>query len=385
MKKVLSLVLAAALSVGMTTAAFAKTDTVKDYTASEAAKNIKLVHNINGDWTDAIGNYKEYKVGEVKDNKTTELETAVDGQFIETYIIVKDGTTESTTGKVPNYDGYQFVTNQMAKKWDLEVKFNSASTVFKDVDIAYATGTTYAGAAMIKYEFRDVLVSTGAKESKDKIYVYADGKKTTKGFIEVKGKLKNVELTIKEDEIDNPNTFEIDSTSADSRFINVKGYISKAEITADNDTIITTRLYKQKYYVRVSQEYTDVAVALMDKWSFNDYVKVEQIGLTDTSTISWPDRDGVEYVYTFTADSNYDAVANTVQLKYLGKSNAALPFAGEKEQFFFFSSKELDIEEIDTKEPTTEPSEGAPSESNPSNGPSDEDNTNANYNPNTGR
>jgi hypothetical protein len=161
----------------------------------------------------------------------------------------------------------------------------------------------------------------------------------------------------------------------------VKIYLADDE---GDDVVISTRLFDgTNIYLNLLTDEDDLSIALADKWDFAHHYRLLQTNLVKTaSTINF-DLSGT-WVYAIDDSAEYDAIADSVKLVYVGRGDADLPIY----QDYFFALKELElaseVEEPTTEAPVENEGEGEVNAGNPAGGPV-ESAPNVNYNPGTGR
>jgi len=365
MKKVLSLVLALVMVLGMTTVAFASqkagaalgTDTdAYDWAVKSSNKAFKLFLSNGAD------DYRFPNTLTVTPNADENKITLTGAGVPEIGIYMLDKATRSTA-----FADYSAISKQRAEYFDIEIKLASSSSVF--------AGAGINNDGTVKLDVYTYLDSTSSRNFDDKITIFANGKRISDSDFTLKGKFENGKQTI-EDEDDN----ELDLADGAARRIEVKANVRGAELELDNNLYIYTTLYNgRNVYARSNNRPSNLQMAVLDKYGFDDVVNLSAIGFTGSTEVKFDHPENL-YIYGVDASSAYDAVADSVKLVYLGRSNDKLPMVGE----YYLSTKEITlVTEAPAEEPPVDADNSAPVDENPVGGGNTSD-ANVNYNPGTG-
>lgn len=326
MKKVLSLVLAVMLVVGMTTVAFAAADTEID----------------------------PAKLG-------LSLEDQPEG-------VTRPGT--KFTFNITDGDG-NLITIDRAyvrkHKIGVQIRATEGSAIIKDAKLKYdAVGS--AGKAYVEVSIVDDYATT--KEIDFSVQVYLTKNKSR--------------LTGSQDGVD--GTFENDFTEVfegddyvylgDAPVAKAQDYIRDIKVDLGQGVSITTKMFDGKsYYGKVSQEIKSEDEKVLAQYPDIDTIYyLKTIGLASTGDVVAFDLESNFYAYTQDEDGN---------LVYVGRTNDKLAYYTK----YFLSLKELEVEEVleedgeDLLEPGEDLTEPAPDEL----GGDDGAPANVNDNPATGR
>ncbi|MFV0400912.1 MAG: hypothetical protein ACK5LX_09895 [Oscillospiraceae bacterium] len=335
MKKVLSLVLAVVLVLGVASVAFGGPAVTKS--------NIVLGRSVTGGLVDS-GDY--YMPNDVRPGD--------DGIIF--YIFTEDGSGNLTHVVKGDTD---------AKKLGAQVRATEGGSVInRDVSVKYESAAK-GGFAYVEFTFVDEFVSTKDQDFSAKLYLTFDKSRVAETEIEISGTFGN--------EVENVDEYDDYVYLGDTHVVEADAYIRSIQVDLGQNVSIWTRMFEgKKYYGAVSQEVKAEDEAVLAKYPDIDTVYyLKTINLNATGDTVAFDMDTNMYVYVQDADGN---------LVFLGRSADKLPYYTK----YFLSAKELDVEAV-TTEPgdTTEPGESP--EEPPITGGDDAPAENVNDNPGTGR
>lgn len=339
MKKMLSLVLAVVMVMGLSTAVFAQ-DT-----------------KINGMNT---GLQQAYDAN----NNTSSTDLSVRaGDTIEVPL----------TGSVFTYDGEELaadaaITSALIRSGKVTVRTSvrSGSKVIEKISLNYKKfGAEIAGGektAYIKIEFVDQFVSTKDIDFDASVYLVINGTRQDDYALDLAGTIKNnvTEVYEGDDYVD----------LSDGQVVEAMDYVKKIEADLGNNVSVHTKMFKgKKYYgsASLTPDSNDLKI-MADNADIELAYTLKTVGINSTADKVEFDLDDTFYVYSLDKEGN---------LVYVGKSNELLPLASK----YYLAGKELvladDEEDIDEEDVID-------SEDNPSTGGDDSKEV-VNYNPSTGR
>ena len=363
MKKVLSLVLAVVMVLGLTTSAFAAVATgsdAYDWATKSSNKAFKLF-TAAGETSYKVDGTQKIALG------TDEIKVEFAALTGKVALYLYDATDLKKDKGSDNIADYTQLTKAAANYYDVEVKFVNGSSVFSGVSINN-DGT-------IKFEYHTYLDSTGSKAFDDKICVFADGKKMSTTEFTVKGKVENDKQVIDEED-----ETEIDLADGVARKLEVKANVRNAELLLDNNLTLLTTLYNgRNVYARSSNIPSNLQMAVLDKYNFDDVINLYAIGFTGSSSVKFDHPENL-YIYGVDSSASYDAVADSVKLVYLGRSNQKLPLTTE----YYLSTKEITLDVVADDEPPVEDNAPVDEGNDNVNTGGLSGNANINYNPGTG-
>lgn len=344
MKKVLSLVLALTLVLGMSSMAFAKI----------TGTNTKF---IKGDL------YLGYSQGGTAPwvEESQYLDTCTPGAYkgpenVKLYILTETG------------DNYIGRTDVSKTKLTAAARKTSGGAVLRDVSIQYDSD----GYAYVRVRFIEYHVSTSDVDFDYTVYLQYNKSKDNGTEFGISGTISNPKQEVEEgdDYVDVSETPQVKALD----------YIKKIEVYLGDGVSIMARMFQdKKYYGRVSQEIKEADVEITDQYPDIDTVfYLYTVGLNNSGDIVKFDLASNMWVYV--QDDNGDLV-------YLGRSNSLLPYYSK----YFVAGKELNIaasvqEPDDTSDVDDIPVD-VPSDSDTGNASTGGDDviTNVNDNPGTGR
>lgn len=334
MKKVLSLVLAVVLVLGVASVAFGATVT---------KTNVVLGRSVTGGLVDS-GDF--YMADTVR--------PGADGIIF--YIFTDDGTGVLTHVTKQDTD---------SKKLGAQVRATEGGSVInRDVKVEYENASK-GGFAYVEFKFVGEFISTKDQDFSAKLYLTFDKSRLGDTEIEISGTFGN--------EVQNVDEYDDYVYVGDTHVVEADAYIRNIQVDLGQNVSIWTRMFEgKKYYGDVSQEVKAEDEAVLAKYPDIDTVYyLKTINLNATGDTVAFDMDSNMYVYVQDADGN---------LVFLGRSADRLPYYTK----YFLSAKELDVEAA-VVEPgdTTEP--GETPEEPPITGGDDAPAENVNDNPGTGR
>ena len=337
MKRVLSLVLAVVMVLGLTTVAFA------------------------ADEKTARQNYKNYIFGTINTAGTTVTEgnlpvweTHAPGAELKVYIGFSNGLIASTTPGVPTTaspikktDSHKLGVNLNKKAGAAGI--DSASIEFDSNKNAY-----------VELTLSDPFVSTKSIEWEALLTITYDGKRVKDAAFTLDGELENPSEEVNKDDEE--------FYAEDAPVLDVKETNNKLEVILNDDVSLISKVFAgKKYFASINDEPDDAAVAIMDKYrDIVNFAELKTVGLS-SSTVKFNYSDNM-YAYTTDTDGN---------LVYVGRTNESLPYYNR----FFISAKEL---EIAVEEPDVAPEDGD-TETPETGGDTIAPTPDNNYNPGTGR
>lgn len=338
MKKVLSLVLAVVLVVGLGAVAFAaKVD--PDNLKKDNIENLKIA--VLGDSGDLFGAEELYD------------ETVRPGEKYEFILYYLNGDVKEYITKA---DGRN-------KKLGVQIRASEGSAAVKSAKVDYKKGLVAdEEIAIVVVEFVDPHVSTKGQKFDVKFSPTIDRARHRDNEFTFQGELKNYEQS----------AYEGDEYIyvKDTPVVKAEEYIKNIEVDLGNNVSIFARMFEgKKYYGRAVIDITSDDEALFNKYPDLETVyKLDTVNLNATGdTVKFNLGDNM-FAYVQDEDGN---------LVFLGRTNDRLPYYTK----YFLSAKELDIEEVvDTGEPGEDQK---PEEAGPTGG--DDVPENVNHNPGTGR
>lgn len=328
MKKVLALVLASTMALGMAVTSF-------------AAEKTKIQSFISGR---TLG----YCVGDSIDLGDVVLD--YDNQRKETIKLVKEMFATDTEGKNPLAEE---LTAKLLKdsKAAVRVTYDKGSKVIDSVELKEKDKE-------IVIKFVEEWISTGEQDFDFTVYLSLNGKRQSNEGVTFTGTFKNdsenVDAGYEEYDMSNGTVIEADE------------FVSKIELDLGNGVTMITKLFKgKKYFGIATMELTDADAELVSKTpAIDNVIYLKTVGLNAASNIVKLDVGGDYFVY----DS---------EMNYLGKSNENLPYSTK----YYLATSELEVE--DEEEP--EEVEGEDEETNNAETGGDDDVIeNVNANPGTG-
>lgn len=344
MKKVLSLVLAVVLVVGLGAVAFAAQAgplTDDKVLTKDNVKNLKIA--VLGKSDDLIGADSLYDASVAPGDK-------------ETFILYYDGA-----------NGPEYITKEDGrnKKLGVQIRASEGSAAIKSAKIEYKkniVADANAEVAVVVVQFVDPHVSTKAQKFDVKFSPTIDRARHRDNEFTFQGELKNYEQ----------EAWEGDEYIyvKDTPVVQAKEYIKNIEVDLGNNVSIFARMFEgKKYYGRAVVDISSDDEALFNKYpDLESVYKLDTVNLSATGDTVKFNLDENMFVYVPDEDGN---------LVFLGRSNDRLPYYTK----YFLSAKELDIEEVvDTGEPGEDQK---PEEAGPTGG--DDVPENVNHNPGTGR
>lgn len=332
MKKVLSLVLAAVLVVGLGAVAFGASN-------QDLAAAVKL-----GSSDNLAELPKDYVAGPYANDITLPIFT---------------GTADSP----------KFFTEDTFKDYGMQVRAAKGANAIKGTKIVYAehnhpNAPKGEKIAMLKIEFVDHLATT--KDVDFELVVYPTYKKVrdANNKYEISGKYANDSQTV----YANDDYIYI----GDYPVVKADDYIRNIEVDLGENVSIFTRMFKGRdYYGRVS-----IGITADDEKFFNEYPDIEAVYNLETinlsatgDTVKFKMGDNM-YLYVLDEEGN---------LTFLGRTDDRVPYFTK----YFLSAKELDIEEVIEAPAEEAPGEEPAEDVGPTGG--DDAPENVNDNPGTGR
>ena len=214
--------------------------------------------------------------------------------------------------------------------------------------------------AYLEIEFVDKHVSTGSYDVDFTVYTLYNKVRDLGSAVKVSTKISNYEQTAEEG-IDWIYTYDIPVVKSEA-------YLKSVKVDAGNDVILTAKMFAdKKYYARALIDFTTsgVETAILNDYPEIDAVyTLDQVGLS-TATVTF---DLSDKYYVYNAD-----------LEFLGMSNEQLEVTNR----YFLSSTELEVD-VEDEEPEEDGDVTGPVDNNPTTG-GDDVALNANDNPGTGR
>jgi len=267
------------------------------------------------------------------------------------YITLYDTFFTWDDGFVPDEANPAKLTAAQIRNAKLSVRSKS-SKVVKDV-------TLNARESRVEVEFIKEHVSTKELDFEVEIYLLIDGKRQNDSTITLSGTIANpvLEVYAEEEEAD----------ISDGAVIEAMEYNSKINLDLGNDVILTTKLFKGKFYYGTAGRTPEkVDEEVMDKYKDIEVVIIlKTVGFGSSSDTV---RLGREYKDHYIYDGD---------LNYLGRGNDSLPFASR-----YYAAKV----KLSVAEETLPPAPAGNSESSePPKNTEAQTVENQNHNPNTGR
>lgn len=356
MKKVLALVLASAMAIGMATTAFAATvDKATDF-----AGNQTLEDGYGRGIVGISGTYTATREASASNQTVTYADDIRPYDEVKDYIYLPismftwDSTANPTTKNL--LSAKQIRTSKLT----VRTSVSSGSKAIDEVKIDNKEGR-------IEIKYVKEYVSTKDLDFDFTVYLLFDGKRKTDQGLTFVGTLANEiqEVYADDDYVDTSN-----GTIAEAM-----DFVKDIEVDLGNGVSIFTKMFKgKKYYGTCTRDADEADDIVFAKYAdIDNVVTLKTVGLNSTGDIVQLDVDYSDY-YVYDKDLNY-----------LGQSNELLPYSTK----YYLSNKKLDITEDETTDdgevseeaPTTDDGEGA----NPTSGGDDGAVENVNANPSTGR
>ena len=327
MKKLLSLVLAVIMVLGLTTVAF-------------AAPEAKYLNEANYEIT--------------LKSTSTDFDGSAPGTEIDYWIKFKDADVAGST--------FEYIKKGSKEaKLSVSLKKSSGAAAIDSASIKYDSNNCY-----VRLTLADPFVSTKEVDWKAVLTFSYDNRKI-KNLVqleqEVFGSILNDVETVDSDS---------DIVYADETpVIEADEYNKNLEVALNDDISFFARVFAgKKYYAYLNEEPDDAAVAIMDKYlSIVNYAEFKQIGFS-SADVAFNYSDNM-YAYTTNSDG---------ALVYVGRTNDTLPYNDR----YYISSSELDILE-DVEEPELTDGEVDDTETADGGGDVVAPSPDNNYNPGTGR
>ena len=339
MKKVLSLVLAAAMTFGMSAVAFAAevdtslsmgfSDKIYTNTTAGTGSSVRMIHNDgsvnltmpNGD--NVLPGTKftidEYGIYGAYNDEGYWVQAAVDKDTISYYNRTSDFSRNKVTVK-------KSVTKGGGLFKDPELK-NDTRTYYGrklDVDGKWVQDTskvTKVNIVRLQVEFKDPIVSVKEQEFDFKVYLAKSGSKITESEISVTGFQENEKIEVDGDD---------EVNLSDGQYAKAVAYTKGIKVDTGNGLFVTTNMFEdQKYYAKSEQNEPSNA----DEDILAQYPEIESIytlysiNMKSASNVVTFDIDDKYYVY------NQDG-------KYVGMSTDKLPMADK----YYLATKKIDMD-----------------------------------------
>jgi len=379
MKKVISMVLALVMVLGMTTVAFA-TD-FPDYTQTEISRSNANLIRIGYDNSGTCGAIKNYRMSDsiYVPNDTYDAERifvthnsgASGSPYI--YIWAANNTTDKTYNKK--------VSESLADDWELTIEVVSKSGPVKNAFIE-SDGN---GNAIIALEMEPFLNAVDSKSFSIECSLKSGSRKVRNTEFTIRGTYEN-RAQIVEDEDEN----EIDMTEGNEYKLSVKATVRDAMIEIDNGMFVSMRLTKGRdIYLRADTALTNDDIDMMEKYDLDNIIRLYSVNVKSTSTKVLFDDDDY-YVYTLKSGTK---TGKNAELKYIGETGDEL----EVLDIYILSRTKIDLSYDEPKDNSNSSDKDTNTNSNndASSGidflpdielpPLYDDDLNMNFNPSTGR
>lgn len=339
MKKLLSLVLAVAMVLGMTTVAFAADNDI-------TTGNYKIIEQQDLVWDSsdtppfAVPTAQAIDNAEFYDNDHV---IAYDDDQEVFYFPILYSADAGTTPFAPIEKG-----TALARDLDVtaKVRVSSGSNAIEKVNTGYVkikdTKTPSPAAdkevLAVRVYVSETLVSVKDLDFKAIVTLYSDGKKIKDSEVTIEG---NVENYVQED-LD--SDYDGESVSIEDGYVfEVIEYIKDLEIEVTEEISLQGRFFKKDYYVNYTQEPSNADADLIAKYDVENFYEFQTINIGGDTKVKFDYSDSL---YAYTTDEEGALV-------YVGRTKEALPFYSK----YFIATKELDLpaaEEPAVEEPTVE-------------------------------
>jgi len=363
MKKVLALVLASAMAIGMAATVFGATVDKATGFAKDVDGNI--VADLEDGYTDdrplgLSGNYSTTSVARSVNNQTVSYtDDIVPHDEVEDYIYLTTAMFDWDSTHTNNNTGILSAKQIRTSKLAVRTSVSSGSKAIDEVKIENKDGR-------ILIAYAPEWVSTKDLDFDFTVYLTFDGKRWNDQGLTFVGTLANeiTEVYSEDDYVD----------TSSGQIAEAMDFVKDIEVDLGNGVSIFTKMFKSKKYygtcTRDADEQDDVVFA---KYAdIDNVVTMKTVGLNSTGDIVQLDTDYSDY-YVYDKDLNY-----------LGQSNELLPYSTK----YYLANKKLDITDGDDDDGLVD--DGAPVTDddddglNPASG-GDDGADNANANPSTGR
>lgn len=337
MKKVLSLVLAAAMATAMGVSTFA----AETWKAKEMKDNLTL------------GYSGATSVGSIAYGDINPMDEVVLKFNLKEAMFVADKDKGPFVGNKGNLSSAEI----RASKIDVRSQIKGGSKVIKDIKLNTKDGR-------VEVKFVTEFVSTKEQDVEVFVYLTIDGKRQDDYGVTITGTVENTEVSVYKD---------YDYVDLAKGYVAVaEEFVPKIEVDLGNGVSIFTKLFKDKKYYGTATRDADQAddVVFAKYPDIDNVVTLKTVGLNSTGDIVKLATDYSDY-YVYDKDMNY-----------LGQSKEMLPYSTK----YYLANKKLDVASA-SEEPSevTEPATEEPvAISNPASG-GDETVPNINANPGTGR
>jgi len=342
MKKVLSLVLAAAMTFGMSAVAFAAqvdssaslgfSGTIRPTGSAGTGSSVWAIHNdgsvnltmTNGDNVLAgtkftIDVYGLDNAGIALNDAKTKYVQVVDKDNIGTYNRTSDFSRNKITVK-------KSVTKGGGLFKDPELKNDTYTFDTKDVTHPDGTAVKF-NIVRLQVEFKDPIVSVKEQEFDFKVYLAKSGSKITDSEISVTGYQENEKITVDEDD---------EVNLSDGQYAKAESYTKGILVDTGNGLFIRTNMFEgQKYYAKSEQNEPSNA----DEDILAKYPEIESI-----YTLYTINMKSASNVVTFDIDDKY--YAYNQDGKYIGMTTDKLPMASK----YYLATKKIDMDNGDVSE-----------------------------------
>lgn len=313
MKKLLALLLVAAMVLGMGVTAFAASSTYKivgfedgmtlgSYIWFWAGEGPTLDPELSGENT-------RYYSGEI-----APMDEAKDYLYIDIDMFEWEDGNKPSASTPTGWDYRTGTTTIRNSRLAVRSSFQSGSKVIKEIKLDPKEGR-------IEIEYITELVSTGKVEFEFLIYLTIDGKQYRDEGVTFIGTMKNPEINVFKD---------YDFIDLGEGYVAIaQDFVPKIQVDIGNGVSIFTKFFKDKKYYGITDREPDEANDVVFKKypDIDNVLKLKVVGLNSTGDVVKLSTDYAKY-YVYDKDLNF-----------IGMANEMLPFSTT----YYLANKKLDI------------------------------------------